>query len=110
MEQSKPAILEPIIEVQVEVTDEFVGDVVGDLNTRRGRMQGMEPSAPGKTTVRALVPMAELRSYALDLRSITRGRGRFRQSYSHYEEVPHHVQQQLVAQHEKERAEHEAAH
>lgn len=110
VEQAKPVILEPIIEVQVEVTDEFVGDVVGDLNTRRGRMQGMEPSAPGKTTVRALVPMAEMRSYALDLRSITRGRGRFRQSYSHYEEVPHNVQQQLVAQFEKDRAEHESAH
>ncbi|HEY0865784.1 MAG TPA: elongation factor G, partial [Fimbriimonas sp.] len=107
VEKAGPIILEPILDLQVDVPDDAVGDVVGDLNGRRGRMQGMEPSAPGKTRVSAQVPMATMGRYALDLRSITKGRGRFKQTFSHYEELPHLETQGLVAEFAKKRAEHE---
>lgn len=86
-EQASPVVLEPIVSVEVIVPDSMVGDVVGDLNGRRARLSGMEASG-GKSLVRAEVPMATMVRYALDLRSITQGRGQFRQSLSHYDEVP----------------------
>lgn len=109
-EKANPVILEPVLELEVDVPDECVGDVVGDLNGRRGRLQGMDPIAPGKTRVRAQVPMATMLRYALDLRSITKGRGRFRQTVSHYDELPHPEQQHLVKEYEKVRAAHESEH
>lgn len=102
---ANPVILEPVLELEVVVPDDCVGDVVGDLNTRRGRLQGMDPAAPGKTCVRAQVPMATMMRYALDLRSITKGRGRFSQKFAHYDELPHNESQALVAEYEKHRAE-----
>jgi elongation factor G len=107
---ANPVLLEPIFEVRVHVPDECVGDVVGDLNTRRGRMHGMEPIAPGKTEVHAHVPAATMARYALDLRSITKGRGRFQQEFSHYDEVPHTESQALITEFEKQRKEHEDDH
>lgn len=104
---AQPVILEPVLQLEVEVPDDAVGDVVGDLNTRRGRLQGMDPIAPGKTGVRAQVPMATMMRYALDLRSITKGRGRFRQSLSHYDELPQHESQALIAEYEKHKKEEE---
>ena len=104
-EKANPVILEPILELEVDVPDECVGDVVGDVNGRRGRLQGMDPIAPGKTRVRAQVPMATMMRYALDLRSITKGRGRFRQSVSHYDELPHQEQQALITEYQKRRTE-----
>jgi elongation factor G len=109
-EQAQPVILEPVLEVEVDVPDDAVGDVVGDLNGRRGRLAGMDPIAPGKTRVRASVPMASMMRYALDLRSITKGRGRFRQSISSFEEVPFNEQQSLVEEYAKHRAAHDAEH
>lgn len=109
-EKANPVILEPVLELQVDVPDDSVGDVVGDLNGRRGRMQGMDPIAPGKTRVRATVPMATMMRYALDLRSITKGRGRFKATVSHYDELPLHEQQHLISDFEKERAAHESEH
>lgn len=106
-EKAQAVILEPQMSVEVDVPDECVGDVVGDLNGRRGRLQGMDPVAPGKTRVHATVPMATMMRYALDLRSITKGRGRFRQTVSHYEEMPHPEQQALVTEYAKIRAAHE---
>ena len=97
-EAAKPVILEPILSVAVDVPEENVGDVVGDLNSRRGRLLGVDSTAGGKSRIRANVPMASMARYALDLRSITKGRGRFSQSVSHYEEVPHEVQRDLVNQ------------
>jgi elongation factor G len=108
-EKAQPIILEPMVELEVDVPDECVGDVVGDLNGRRGRLHGMDPIAPGKTCVRAQVPMATVGRYALDLRSITKGRGRFRQRMSHYDEVPFQEQQHLVNEYAKRR-EHAAEH
>lgn len=109
-EKAQPTILEPILNLAVDVPDECVGDVVGDLNGRRGRMSGMEQIAPGKTRVNAQVPMATMGRYALDLRSITKGRGRFHQEFSHYDELPHPEAQSLVAEYAKRRAEHESDH
>jgi elongation factor G len=109
-EKATPVILEPILDLTVDVPDETVGDVVGDLNVRRGRLQGMDPLAPGKTRVRAQVPMATMMRYALDLRSITKGRGRFSQSVSHYDDLPHPEQQNLIKEFEKHRAAHESEH
>jgi elongation factor G len=106
-EQADPVVLEPILEVTVDVPDDAVGDVVGDLNGRRGHLGGMEPSAPGRTRISAHVPMASMGRYALDLRSITKGRGRFRQEPAHYAEVPFADQQALVAAHAAERSAHE---
>jgi len=107
---AQPTILEPILELEVDVPDENVGDVVGDLNGRRGQMHGMEPASPGKTRVRAAVPMSTMMRYALDLRSITKGRGRFKQNVSHYQDLPQPEQQKLIAAFEKERVSHEDDH
>ena len=102
-EKANPIILEPVMAVEVDVPDDCVGDVVGDLNGRRGHLQGMDPIAPGKTRVRAQVPMATMMRYALDLRSITKGRGRFKTTLDHYGELPHPEVQKLVAEFEKNR-------
>ena len=104
---AQPTILEPVMQVNVDVPDDSVGDVVGDLNTRRGHLQGMEPVSPGKTRVRALVPMATMMRYALDLRSITKGRGLFTSAVSHYDEMPPNEQQTLIKEYEKHRQEDE---
>ncbi len=106
-EKAQPVVLEPVLHVEVDVPDECVGDVVGDLNGRRGRLQGMDPIAPGKTRVNATVPMSTMMRYALDLRSITKGRGRFSQQVSQYEEVPHPEQQSLMAEYAKRRGSHD---
>lgn len=93
---AQPVLLEPILNVWVEIPDEAVGDVVGDLNTRRGQLQGIEPAASGRSRVNARVPMATMNRYALDLRSITKGRGRFGSEVSHYAEVPNHEAEPMV--------------
>lgn len=106
-EKAQPTILEPVMKVHVDVPDEAVGDVVGDLNTRRGQLQGMDQVAPGKTRVNAIVPMATMMRYALDLRSITKGRGLFHAVLSHYDELPHNEQQNLIKEYEKHKKEEE---
>ncbi|MDQ2985922.1 MAG: elongation factor G [Armatimonadota bacterium] len=102
---AKPTILEPILMVEVDVPEEYTGDVMGDLNTRRGRPMGMELIAPGKQRIKAEVPMATMAKYALDLRSITKGRGRFRGDFAHYEELPANEQQHLVTEYKKHKIE-----
>lgn len=109
-EKAGAVVLEPMLNLEVDVPDECVGDVVGDLNGRRGRLQGMDPASAGKTRIRATVPMATMTRYALDLRSITKGRGRFRQTVSHYDEMPTPEQQALVQEYEKVKAAHESEH
>ncbi|HTX31589.1 MAG TPA: elongation factor G [Solirubrobacteraceae bacterium] len=105
MEQAGPVLLEPIMEVTVSVPEDAVGDVIGDLNSRRGRPLGMEPVGAGMTEVKAEVPMAEMLSYAPDLRSITGGQGEFTMEFLRYEEVPGHLAGKVV---EEARAEKEA--
>ena len=103
-EQADPVVLEPIMEVDVTVPDEAVGAVNGDLNSRRGRLQGMEP-AGGMTTIRAEVPMSEILTYSQSLTSLTGGRGDYHMRFLRYEEVPSHIAQKIVEQVKKEREE-----
>ena len=102
--QADPVVLEPIMEIEVTVPDEAVGAVNGDLNSRRGRLQGMEP-AGGMTTIRAEVPMAEILTYSQSLTSLTGGRGDYHMQFVRYEEVPAHIAQKIVEQAKKEREE-----
>jgi elongation factor G len=105
LEQAAPVLLEPIMLVTVSVPEDAVGDVIGDLNSRRGRPLGMEPAGAGMTEVKAEVPMAEMLSYAPDLRSITGGQGEFSMEFLRYEEVPGHLAGKVV---DEARAEKEA--
>jgi elongation factor G len=101
---ANPVLLEPIHSVEIIVPDEFTGDVIGDLNTKRARVMGMD-QASGKSIVRAEVPLAEMQRYATDLRSITQGRGIFSMELLRYDEVPAHVAQQIIEQAKKEKEE-----
>jgi elongation factor G len=96
LEDSSPVLLEPIMLVTVNAPEDSVGDVIGDLNSRRGRPLGMEPAGAGMTDIKAEVPMAEMLSYAPDLRSITGGQGEFTMEFERYEEVPHHLASKVV--------------
>jgi elongation factor G len=99
-----PVLLEPIMELEVTVPDDVVGAVNGDLNSRRGRLQGMEPLG-GMTTIRAEVPMAELLTYSHSLTSMTGGRGDYSMHFLRYEEVPPHVAQKVIEETRREREE-----
>lgn len=103
MQQAKPVLLEPIMEVEVTVPEAFTGDIISDLNTKRGRVLGMEP-AGRVTMIRAHVPKAELSRYAIDLKAMTQGRASFKMEFSSYEEVPGRLADDIVkkAQAEKE--------
>jgi elongation factor G len=103
LEQAGPVLLEPIMMVTVTVPEETVGDVIGDLNSRRGRPHGMEPLGAGMTDVKAEVPMSEMLSYAPDLRSITGGQGEFTMEFLRYEEVPVHLAGKVIADAKAER-------
>jgi elongation factor G len=102
MEKCKPTILEPIMNVEIVVPEESTGDVLGDLNSRRGRTQGMEPKG-SLSSIKAQVPMTEMLSYEPTLTSMTGGRGSFHMEYSHYEEVPSHLIQKIVAERKAEK-------
>jgi elongation factor G len=105
LEQASPVLLEPIMVVTVNAPEDTVGDVIGDLNSRRGRPLGMEPVGAGMTEIKAEVPMSEMLSYAPDLRSITGGQGEFTMEFERYEEVPAHLAAKVV---EEAKAEKEA--
>jgi elongation factor G len=92
------ALLEPVLELEVLVPDEYVGDILGDLSSRRGRVVGTDPVGTGRTLVRATVPEAEAVRYAIDLRSMTRGRGSFARRFSHYEELPPQLAAKVVGE------------
>jgi elongation factor G len=104
MSNASPALLEPIMLVTLSIPEESVGDVIGDLNSRRGRPQGMDAAGAGLTEVKAEVPMAEMLTYAPDLRSLTGGRGDYTMEFLRYDEVPSHLQQKIVAQASEEEA------
>src|SRR4029077_11715652 len=89
-------LLEPIMLVTLSVPEDAVGDVIGDLNGRRGRPQGMEPGPAGMTEVKAEVPMAEMLTYAPDMRSLTGGQGDYTMDFLRYEEVPSHLAQKIA--------------
>jgi elongation factor G len=104
MANAGPVLLEPIMLVTLSIPEDSVGDVIGDLNSRRGRPQGMDSVGGGLTEVKAEVPMAEMLTYAPDLRAITGGQGDYTMEFDHYEEVPAHLQQKVVAQATEEEA------
>jgi elongation factor G len=103
MQEAKPVLLEPVANVAVHVPEDQMGDIIGDLNSKRGHIQGMEPGGDGTTTVRAQVPMAEMLRYASDLRSLTGGRGTFELAFSHYAEVPSHIADKVTAEARKQK-------
>jgi elongation factor G len=90
------ALLEPVLELEVLVPDGYVGDILGDLSSRRGRVVGTDPVGTGRTLVRATAPETEVVRYAIDLRSMTRGRGSFARRFSHYEELPSHLAAKVI--------------
>ena len=104
VELAKPVLLEPVVHVDVIVPDLFMGDIMGDMNSRRGKILGMEP-VNGVQRIRAQVPMSEMLKYAIDLRSMTQGRGTFSMKFDHYEEVPGHIADQVIAAAKAEKAE-----
>src|SRR5207248_7879750 len=103
MEQAGPVLLEPIMLVTVSVPEDAVGDVIGDLNSRRGRPLGMEPVGAGMTEIKSEAPMAEMLGYAPDLRSITGGQGEFSMEFARYEEVPGHLANKVMLEARAER-------
>ncbi len=106
-EKAHPVLLEPIMDVQVEVPTEFMGDVVGDLNSHRARILGMDPVSDGMTQITAHVPMAEMFRYATTLRSLTQGRASYTMHMLGYEEAPAHVAQQVAQAHQREKEQRE---
>jgi elongation factor G len=102
--EAGPVLLEPIYRVDVIVPDEYMGDVMGDFNTRRGRVQGMEQKN-NRTIVHATVPLAEILRYGTDLRSMTQGRGIYTIEFDHYEAVPTNLAKDVIAQHKEEESE-----
>jgi elongation factor G len=105
VQQAEPVLLEPIYVISVTVPEEYMGDIMSDFNTRRGRVQGMEQRG-NRTIVRALVPLAEVLRYGTELRSMTQGRGIYELVFDHYEPVPRHLADEVIAQHKVEEAEH----
>ena len=103
------SLLEPIVQLSVVVPDAFTGDVMGDLNSKRGKIQGMEQAGGGKQRINALVPQSEVARYVIDLRSMTGGRGAFTMTFSHYEEMPAHLAEKVIAEHRRAREEAQAA-
>ncbi len=102
MPNCAPTLLEPIGSLAVTIPDSYMGDVIGDLNKRRGRVMGMNPDADGNTVVEAEVPMAEMSSYAIDLRAMTQARGSFTLTFERYEEVPKGNQAKIIAEAKEE--------
>ena len=94
--QADTVLLEPVLELEVLVPDDYVGDILGDLSSRRGRVVGTDPVGTGRTLVRATAPEADVVRYAIDLRSMTRGRGSFARRFSHYEELPSHMAAKVI--------------
>jgi len=96
VKEANPTLLEPIYEIEVVVPEGQMGDILGDLNSRRGRILGMDGAGPGHQRIRAYVPLAEIFRYATDLRSMTGGRGRFTTKFHQYEELPSHIAQKVI--------------
>jgi elongation factor G len=97
LSQAQAILLEPIVNIKVTVPQDFTGDIIADLNTKRARVQGMNPEG-GVNVIDAQVPLAEVQRYAIDLRSITQGRGSYKTEFSHYEEVPAQISQKIIAE------------
>ena len=109
MEAARPTLLEPIMKVDISTPSEYVGDLMGDLTSRRGKMEGVDAEEDAQT-LHARVPMSEMLTYGSTLRSITQGRGSFHMEYSHYEEVPRNLHDKIIAETKKAKEAQAAAH
>jgi len=109
MEQARPTLLEPIFHVDIFAASEYVGDIMGDLNSRRGRVEGVDAEEDAQV-VHARVPLSEMLTYGSTLRSLTQGRGSFHMEYSHYEEVPRNLQEKIISEAKKAKEAETAAH
>ena len=98
VQECRPTLLEPIMNMQIIVPEEYMGDIIGDMNSRRGRVLGMDPGAGGKQVIKSQVPMAEVLNYAPALRSLTADRGDFSVEFSHYEEVPGQISEKIISE------------
>jgi elongation factor G len=105
VQDAKPILLEPIMKIEVITPDDTLGAVIGDLNSKRGRVQGVEPQAGGNQKIVSLVPMSEMLTYANQLTSLTSGRGLYSMEFSHYEELPSHLTQKIIAEREAQKKE-----
>lgn len=103
VKEARPCILEPIMEIEVTIPEEYMGDINGDLNSRRGRITGMDTAGPGRQVIRALVPEAEVLRYSTDLRSMTQGRGSYTLKFDHHDELPEHLAKGLIEAYQKRR-------
>jgi elongation factor G len=106
--EAKPILLEPIYEIEVTVPEEYMGDVMGDISSRRGKILGMDTDGHSHQIIKALLPLKELHRYSTTLRSMTQGRGIHKQKFDHYEEMPREVTDKIVAEHAKVKVEEEA--
>jgi len=104
LSQGQPVLLEPIVNIKITVPENFTGDIMGDLNNKRARVLGMSPEG-GMNVIEAQVPLAEVLRYTIDLKSMTQGRGRYTFEFSHYEEVPSHIQSKVIAERQAKKAE-----
>jgi elongation factor G len=104
-QDASPVLLEPLVKIEVTTPDEFLGTIIGDLNGRRGKVQGVESLSGNRQKIIALVPMAEMLTYANELNSMTSGRGTYTMEFSHYEEVPEHLAQKIIAERAKAKKE-----
>jgi elongation factor G len=105
MERAMPVLLEPFVHVEITVPDDHIGDIIGGLSSKRGRVQGSDSVGSGLSVVRGQVPQAEMFQYSNELRALTQGRGSFTMSLSHYEEVPPHIGEQIMAEARRKREE-----
>jgi elongation factor G len=103
--EANPTLLEPIYRLEVTIPDEYMGDIIGDINRRRGRILGMNPQNGGLQQVVAEVPLAEVFKYATDLRSMSQARGSFRMTLERYEELPGNLAEKVIAAHKKDEEE-----
>jgi elongation factor G len=95
LKRAKPKLLEPVMLVEVTTPEDYLGDVMGNLNSRRGRVEGMQPVGNAQV-VRAIVPLAEMFGYATDIRSMSQGRATFHMEFDHYEEVPQSIASDII--------------
>lgn len=100
--EAKPVMLEPIMHVEIVIPDDYMGDIMGDMNKRRGRILGMEPSSKGFQKVVAEAPLAEMFKYATDLRSMTQARGEFVMNFERYDEMPSNLAEKVITEKNEE--------
>jgi elongation factor G len=105
VEAAGVVLLEPVVSLEVVVPESFTGDIMGDLNSKRGKIQGMDQIGGGKQRIRALVPQSEVARYVIDLRSMTGGRGAFTMTFDHYEEMPQQLASKVIQQYQQSREE-----